>query len=135
MLLNQLTQAQTYRELQQALKAAKAEGYEISCKLNAKKETLEAARNTLVEQINQAIRETQPATTELWMPAINPDGEQFKLGDYVHLYGAKQYELLQSIAVAQAVEQNSLYRSLYTRAVELGIMDRDPGFSGGAIAA
>ena len=56
-MLDQLTQASTYRELQAALKAAKAEGYEIGCKLNAKKEVLEAARNTLVAQINQATKE------------------------------------------------------------------------------
>lgn len=54
-ILDQLTQAQTYRDLQVALKAAKAEGYEIGCKLNASKESLEEARNTLVAEISISI--------------------------------------------------------------------------------
>lgn len=137
MLLNQLTQASTYRELQAALKAAKAEGYEISCKLNAKKEVLEAARNTLVAQINQEAKKeatAQPTATELWMPPVNEDGEQFKLGHYTHLYGTAQYELLQKLAVQDSCGQINLYRSFYARAIELGMMDRDPGFDGGIIS-
>ena len=39
-LLDRLTQAATYRELQAALKSAIAQGYKIHCKLNAKKEDL-----------------------------------------------------------------------------------------------
>lgn len=140
-MLDQLTQASTYRELQAVLKAAKAEGYEIPCKLNAKKEVLEAARNTLVAQINQAAKleaqeaaaATEPAATELWIPAVNQDGEQFKLGHYTHLAGTAQYELLQQIAVQDCCEDNNLYRSFYARAIELGMMDRDPGFDGGTI--
>lgn len=136
-LLNQLTQASTYRELQAALKAARTEGYEIPCKLNAKAEVLQAARNTLVAQINQAIREEAeelPTATEtLWLPEVNEDGEQFKLGDYAYLSGTAQYDLLQRLAVQDSCEQINLYRSFYARAVELGMLDRDPGFDGGTI--
>ena len=56
-LLDRLTQAATYRELQAALKSAIAQGYKIHCKLNAKKEDLAIARNTLVSQINQKAAE------------------------------------------------------------------------------
>ena len=144
MLLNQLTQASTYRELQAALKAAKAEGYEIPCKLTAKTEVLQAARNTIVAQINQAAKlEAEEAaaaieiaaTESLWMPPVNEDGEVLKLGDYTHLYGTEQYELLQRLAIQDSCEQINLYRSFYARAVELGMMDRDPGFDGGTISA
>jgi len=57
-LLDQLTQAATYRELQAALKSAIAQGYKSHCKLNAKKEDLAIARNTLVWQINQEFQES-----------------------------------------------------------------------------
>lgn len=54
-LLDQLTQASAYRELQQALEAAKNAGFEITCKLNAKKEDLMVARNTLVPKLTAEI--------------------------------------------------------------------------------
>lgn len=75
-LLNQLTQAQTYRDLQSGLKAAKTEGYEIGCKLNANKETLEVARNTLVMEIsrNLAVNAELEQLTATYTQAITSQG-------------------------------------------------------------
>lgn len=61
-LLDRLTQAITYQELQSALKTAIAEGYKIHCKLNASKENLAAACNTLIDEINQEIFEKSVET-------------------------------------------------------------------------
>lgn len=150
-LLDQLTQAVTYRELQKALKSAKNAGFEVSCKLNASKENLQVARNTLVAKMNQVDEEKEITSDDLiakiereiiqieadrekaeslWVPAINPDGENLKLGNYAHLYGTTQFELLMKIAVNEASQQIDLYRSFYKRQVELGLIDHDPGLDG-----
>lgn len=71
--LDQLTQAITYHELQSALKDAIAQGYEIHCKLNAKKEDLIVARNTLVSQINQ---ETFEESVQIKKPLTDAEEDE-----------------------------------------------------------
>lgn len=93
--------------------------------LNAKRRELAAP---------EEVEQPQETTTEaLWMPAVNEDGEQFKLGNYSDLYGTEQWQMLMKLAVNDCVEQNNLYRDFYSRAIELGLIDRDPGFDGGVV--
>lgn len=86
---------------------------------------VEAKTEVMVEQPQQ----------DLFIPAINKDGDQFKIGDYVHLYGTLQYKLLEKFVVQDCCEQINLYRSFFNRAIELGMIDRDLGFDGGLIRA
>ena len=71
-LLDQLTQAISYRQLQTALKSAKNSGHQIACKLNATKEDLQVARNTLVAKLNAEISDQKWEDEILASMAIKP---------------------------------------------------------------
>lgn len=102
--------------------------------VDAKRQELAPEKPTVTAEAKTEVIVEQPQP-DLFIPAINEDGDQFKLGDYIHLYGTPQYKLLEKLAIQGCCEQNNLYRSFFNRAIELGMIDRDPGFDGGLIRA
>lgn len=99
-----------------------------------KKQTwIDAIDQKRQEMSAEQASETQEA--QYFVPSIDEDGEEFKLSDYSHLYGTTQYQLIQKIAVAQTCEHINFYRDFYARAVNLGMVDRDPGLDGDTIVA
>ena len=94
-LLDQLTQAISYRELQAALKSAKNSGYQISCKLNATKEDLQVARNTLVAKLNAEISDQKWEDEILASMEIKPvmdDSEERFIDSIIAEFGIKPFD-------------------------------------------
>jgi hypothetical protein len=116
----------TYQQLQAELKELRNQG-KTTIKLNQKKVILQAEYDRIKNE-EEIEKENEKQIEGLFIPT-----GQWTLSEYSHLYGTPQYDLLQKIAVFEAIEEDKLYRSFYARAVELGICDRDPGFDGGVI--
>ena len=106
-LLDELTQASTYRELQKALKAAKHAGFEIGCKLNANTATLSVARNTLVAEISQDIDGAEVASfmesTEIKKPLTDSEEESFIASVQDFNIHCSAYESAKAILIAASV--------------------------------